>query len=120
MSSVIKDEIEVEMTPEQKLAFEGFIDVMVEIYKMTSNKIVHNLTYKDYMEKNSLTDDQKEVLKELMSADTSTLYGSGAIGAQVAQMAMTKVGCGYSQDKRMQERWYDCSSLVYDCIKRQG
>lgn len=39
MSSVIKDEIEVEMTPEQKLAFEGFIDVMVEIYKMTSNKI---------------------------------------------------------------------------------
>ena len=27
------------MTPEQKLAFEGFIDVMVEIYKMTSNKI---------------------------------------------------------------------------------
>ena len=39
MSSVIKDEREVEMTPEQKLAFEGFIDVMVEIYKMTSNKI---------------------------------------------------------------------------------
>lgn len=29
----------VEMAPEQKLAFEGFIDVMVEIYKMTSNKI---------------------------------------------------------------------------------
>ena len=24
-----------DMTPEQKLAFEGFIDVMVEIYKMT-------------------------------------------------------------------------------------
>ena len=39
MSSVIKDVREVEMTPEQKLAFEGFIDVMVEIYKMTSNKI---------------------------------------------------------------------------------
>ena len=39
MPSVIKDEIEVEMTPEQKLAFESFIDVMVEIYKMTSNKI---------------------------------------------------------------------------------
>lgn len=30
---------EVEMTPEQKLALEGFIDVMVEIYKMTSGKI---------------------------------------------------------------------------------
>lgn len=39
MSSVIKDEIEVEITPEQKLAFEGFIDVMVEIYKMTSNNV---------------------------------------------------------------------------------
>ena len=39
MPSVIRDEIEVKMTPEQKLAFEGFIDVMVEIYKMTSDKI---------------------------------------------------------------------------------
>ena len=39
MSNVIRDEIEVKMTPEQKLAFEGFIDVMVEIYKMTSKKI---------------------------------------------------------------------------------
>lgn len=59
--------------------------------------------YKDYMNKNSLTDDQKEVLEELMSTDTSTLYGSGVAGTQVAQMAMTKVGCGYSQDMRMQE-----------------
>ena len=55
------------------------------------------------MDQNSLTDDQKEVLEELKSADASTFYGSGAAGAQVAQMAMTKVGCGYSQDKRMQE-----------------
>lgn len=86
----------------------------------SSSTTVHNLTYKDYMEKNSLTEDQKEVLEELMSADTSTLYGSGAIGAQVAQMAMTKVGCGYSQDKRMQEGWYDCSSLVYRLYKEAG
>lgn len=35
----IKSSIEVEMTPEQKLAFEGFIDVMVQIYKMTSDRI---------------------------------------------------------------------------------
>jgi len=27
------------MTQEQQLAFEGFIDVMVQIYKMTSDKI---------------------------------------------------------------------------------
>lgn len=55
-----------------------------------------------------------------MSADASTLYGSGTIGAQVAQMAMTKVGCGYSQDRRMQEGWYDCSSLVYRLYKEAG
>ena len=28
-----------EMTPEQQLDFDGFIDVMVQIYKMTSDKI---------------------------------------------------------------------------------
>ena len=27
------------MTSEQQLAFEGFIDIMVKIYKMTSDKI---------------------------------------------------------------------------------
>jgi len=29
----------VEMTSEQQLAFDGFIDVMVQIYKMTADKI---------------------------------------------------------------------------------
>ncbi|MBQ8305228.1 MAG: hypothetical protein IJX90_03315 [Blautia sp.] len=29
----------IEMTPDQQLAFEGFIDIMVQIYKMTSDKI---------------------------------------------------------------------------------
>lgn len=86
----------------------------------SSSTTVHNLTYKDYMEKNTLTEDQKDVLEQLMSADTTALYGSGTIGAQVAQMAMTKVGCGYSQDKRMQEGWYDCTSLVYRLYKEAG
>ena len=91
----------------------------------SSSTTVHNLTYKDYMENRetdgeALTADQKDVLEQLMSADASALYGSGAIGAQVAQMAMTKVGCGYSQDKRMQEGWYDCSSLVYRLYKEAG
>ena len=36
-----------DMTPEQKLAFEGFIDVMVEIYKMTSNKIDYSKNVKN-------------------------------------------------------------------------
>ena len=31
------------MTPEQQLAFDGFIDVMVQIYKMTSDKDLHDL-----------------------------------------------------------------------------
>ena len=39
MTGTVNVDSEVEMTPEQKLAFEGFIDVMVEIYKMTSGKI---------------------------------------------------------------------------------
>lgn len=29
----------VEMTSEQRLAYEGFIDVMVQMYKLTSDKI---------------------------------------------------------------------------------
>ena len=91
-----------------------------KVQSISASTTVHNLTYKDYMDKCSLTDDQKEVLEELMSADTSAFNGSGAIGAQVAQMAMTKVGCGYSQDKRMQEGWYDCSSLVYRLYKEAG
>lgn len=86
----------------------------------SSGATVQNLTYKDYMSQNALTDDQKEVLEELMSADASILAASGEVGTQVAQMAMTKVGCGYSQDKRMQEGWYDCSSLVYRLYKEAG
>lgn len=86
----------------------------------SSGATVQNLTYKDYMSQNALTDDQKEVLEELMSADASILVASGEVGTQVAQMAMTKVGCGYSQDKRMQEGWYDCSSLVYRLYKEAG
>lgn len=39
MRGDIKGGTEVEMAPEQKLAFDGFIDVMVQIYKMTSDKL---------------------------------------------------------------------------------
>ena len=42
------------------------------------------------MEKNTLTEDQKDVLEQLMSADTTALYGSGTIGAQVAQIINKK------------------------------
>ena len=36
-----------EMTPEQQLAFDGFIDVMVQIYKMTSDKIDYSKVEKE-------------------------------------------------------------------------
>ena len=36
-----------EMTPEQQLAFDGFIDVMVQIYKMTSDKIDYSKMFVD-------------------------------------------------------------------------
>jgi len=35
------------MTQEQQLAFEGFIDVMVQIYKMTSDKIDYSKLVKN-------------------------------------------------------------------------
>lgn len=36
-----------QMTPEQQIAFDGFIDVMVQIYKMTSDKIDYSKLEKD-------------------------------------------------------------------------
>jgi cell wall-associated NlpC family hydrolase len=35
-------------------------------------------------------------------------------------MALTKVGCKYSQEKRMSEGYYDCSSLVYRLYQEAG
>jgi len=35
------------LTPEQQLAFDGFIDIMVQIYKMTSDKIDYSKLEKD-------------------------------------------------------------------------
>ena len=42
-----------EVTPEQQLAFDGFIDVMVQIYKMTSDKIDYSKAgkYNDLQER---------------------------------------------------------------------
>ncbi len=47
-----------EMTPEQQLAFDGFIDVMVQIYKMTSDKI-------DYSKIEKGKDQVKEASEEI-------------------------------------------------------
>jgi cell wall-associated NlpC family hydrolase len=85
-----------------------------------SSTTVNNLTYEDYIASHTLTDDQIEVLKALMETDSSTIYASGTIGETVAQLAMTKVGCRYSQELRMAEGYYDCSSLVYRLYKAAG
>ena len=46
-----------EMTPEQQLAFDGFIDVMVQIYKMISDKI-------DYSKVEKAKDNEKQITRK--------------------------------------------------------
>ena len=41
-----------EMTSEQQLAFDGFIDIMVQIYKMTSDKIDYSKAEKAQVKEN--------------------------------------------------------------------
>ena len=86
----------------------------------TSGTTVHNLTYKDYMDKKKLNEDQKKMLTDLMDSGLWDEYYSAAAGEAVAQMALTKVGCKYDQSKRMEEGYYDCSSLVYRLYKEVG
>ena len=48
------------------------------------------------------------------------IAGGSEVGNLVAQIAVSKVGCGYSQAMRDEEGWYDCSSLVYRCYAEAG
>ena len=48
------------------------------------------------------------------------IAGGSEVGNLVAQIAVSKVGCGYSQAHRDDEGWYDCSSLVYRCYAEAG
>ena len=86
----------------------------------SSGSTVHNLTYKDYMDKGTLTDDQKKMLADMMDSDLWDTYYFAAAGLSVAELAMTKIGCRYSQDRRYDEGYYDCSSLVYRLYKEIG
>lgn len=45
---------------------------------------------------------------------------AGEGNAQVAQLALEQVGCRYSQAKRDQPGYYDCSSLVYRLYAQVG
>ena len=85
-----------------------------------SGTLVHNLTYKDYMALDKLSEEQKDWLESMMSDEMQDSLSAGTGGQAVADLAMTKIGCRYSQDKRYEEGWYDCSSLVQRLYKEVG
>lgn len=85
-----------------------------------SGTLVHNLTYQDYLKLDKLSVEQKEWLESMMKDDMQGHLPGGTGGQAVAELAMTKIGCGYSQDKRYEEGWYDCSSLVQRLYKEVG
>lgn len=85
-----------------------------------SGTLVHNLTYKDYLALDKLTEEQKDWLESMMSDEMQESLAAGTGGQAVADLAMTKIGCRYSQDKRYQEGYYDCSSLVQRLYKEAG
>ena len=45
---------------------------------------------------------------------------AGESGSRVAELALSKVGCQYSQALRDEEGYYDCSSLVYRLYREVG
>ena len=85
-----------------------------------SGTLVHNLTYMDYMALDKLSEEQKDWLESMMSDEMQDSLSAGTGGQAVADLAMTKIGCRYSQDKRYEEGWYDCSSLVQRLYKEVG
>ena len=60
MNGTMNIDSKVEMTPEQKLAFEGFIDVMMEIYKMTSGKIDYSKLKTEKKDKEAANENNHE------------------------------------------------------------
>ena len=55
-----------------------------------------------------------------MDDEMQDSFPAGAGGQTVAELAVTKIGCQYSQDKRYQEGYYDCSSLAYYAWRAAG
>ena len=85
-----------------------------------SGTLVHNLTYRDYLALDKLTEEQKDWLESMMGDEMRDSFQVGTGGQAVAELAMTKIGCQYSQDKRYEEGYYDCSSLVQRLYKEAG
>lgn len=81
--------------------------------EVTSTSInVYHLTYQEYIETGKLTEEQAEFLTEIMESDVWENFSDSTAGGMVAVEALTKVGCGYDQNRRYEEGYYDCSSLV--------
>lgn len=91
-----------------------------EVEVTTAGTTVHNLTYEDYIALNKLDAEQEELLREMMASDLWDSYYDVAGGSAVAELAMTKIGCHYDQNRRFEEGYYDCSSLVYRLYKEVG
>lgn len=85
-----------------------------------SGAYVKNLNFEDYIALGKLTKEQEELLREVMSEEFKENLPSFGIGQDVANLARTKVGCQYSQEKRYEEGYYDCSSLVQRCYREFG
>lgn len=85
-----------------------------------SGTLVYNLTYEDYLALDKLNAEQKDWLKSMMSDDMQDSFAAGTGGQAVADLAMTKIGCRYSKDKRYEEGYYDCSSLVQRLYQEAG
>lgn len=86
----------------------------------TKDTLVHNLTYNDLIDTGELTDDEVKLLKDMMKDSNWNSSSTGSVGTIVASLAASKVGCSYDQNRRMEEGYYDCSSLVYRLYKEAG
>lgn len=91
-----------------------------EITVTKQGNFVKNLNYEDYIALGKLTAQQEELLREVMSEEFRSEIPSFGVGSDVANLALTKVGCKYSQDRRYEEGYYDCSSLVQRLYRECG
>ena len=57
---------------------------------------------------------------KLLVEEEASIYGSGEIGQNVVNLGLTKLGSHYSQAKRYDEGYYDCSSFVLRLYKEFG
>ncbi|MFV0527614.1 MAG: NlpC/P60 family protein [Lachnospiraceae bacterium] len=91
-----------------------------EITVTKQGNFVKNLNYEDYIKLGKLTDEQEDLLREVMSEGFLDEIPSFGVGSDVANLALTKVGYRYSQADRYAPDAYDCSSLVQRLYREFG